>query len=66
MNTRQFNPALGLGRRGSTIFTALVMVGLMSMSVLAMLQYSIYQQRMTQRRIEREAVYYVAEPLTDD
>jgi hypothetical protein len=41
------------------------MIGLMSMSVLAMLQYSIYQQRMTHRRVEREAVYYAAEAGVD-
>jgi len=30
-----------------------------------MLQYSLYQNRMTQRRIEREAVYYTAEAGVD-
>ncbi|MBN1478574.1 hypothetical protein JXA47_17610, partial [Candidatus Sumerlaeota bacterium] len=52
-------------RRGITLLISLIVIGIVSVSIISMLGFSMHESRMTQLRIERERVYYAAEAGVD-
>jgi hypothetical protein len=58
-------PLLSRRRRGITLLIALVVIGIVSISIISMLGFSTHQSNMTRLRIERERVYYASEAGVD-